>query len=188
MMQKTLVDAEGDIAALVYGASDRPDLVLCSFARHLMDDGRKVCGLVQYQVRSPSGSVRKGLVLDGWQVVDLHGGTRPEADQCLDACWLDRMCVEVETAVAGGVDAVIITRFGPLEAAGRGFRNAILAASQRQVPLVVAVPDRELGRWTRFSCGMTVRLECSIDSVLAWWNKIASRGLHVDSRACELLK
>jgi hypothetical protein len=185
-VQQTLVDAEGDIAALV--VTDRPDLVLCSFARHLIDDGRKVCGLVQYQVRSPAGSVRKGLILDGWHVVDLHGGAGPGADHCLDARWLDRMCADVETAVAGGVDAVIITRFGPLEAAGRGFRNAILAASQRQVPLVVAVPARELRRWAQFSCGMTVRLECTIDSVLAWWRKIASPGFHAGPRACELLK
>jgi len=187
MVQQTLVDAEGDIAALVYGVTDRPDLVLCSFARHLIDDGRKVCGLVQYQVRSPAGSVRKALILDGWHVVDLHGGAGPEAD-CPDACWLDRMCTDVEAAVAGGVDAVIITRFGPLEAAGRGFRNAILAASQRQVPLVVAVPAREIGRWAQFSCGLTVRLECTMDSVLAWWRKIASPGLHAGPRACEIFK
>src|SRR5262249_23910940 len=77
-------------------------------------------------------------------------------------------------SIEQGVDTVIVNRFGPLEAAGRGFRDAILAASETQTPLIIAVPEFEFERWTRFSRGMTVRLECTLDSVLCWRRRVSS--------------
>ena len=78
-----------------------------------------------------------------------------------------------------------------MEAAGRGFRDAILAASETETPLVIAVPEFEFERWTAFSGGMTVRLGCSLGSVLDWWRRVESSGQPAtafDSRVCELIK
>jgi len=69
--QGTIADAEGDIAALVYLSDDRPDLVLCDFARHLARSGRRVCGLVQLRDRASGQAPSRVMVLDSWQVVDL---------------------------------------------------------------------------------------------------------------------
>src|SRR5262249_42191375 len=107
-----IADAEGDIAALVYLRDDRPDLVLCDFARQLANRGRGVCGLVQLRDRASEESPSRVMVLDSWQVVDVvpAGGCR------LDAQWLDQMGARIKTLIARGVDAVIVNRFGPLEA------------------------------------------------------------------------
>jgi hypothetical protein len=78
---------------------------------------------------------------------------------------------EAQASIRHGIDAVIVNRFGPLEAAGHGFRNAILTASETQTPLIVAVPEFEFERWTRFSGGMAVKLDCTLDSVVSWWHK-----------------
>src|SRR5690242_7522936 len=80
------------------------------------------------------------MVLDSWQIVEV-GGKRDTAanSHCrLDARWLDQMGTQARRSIEQGVDTVIVNRFGPLEAAGRGFRDVILAASETQTPLIVA--------------------------------------------------
>ena len=168
--QRKISDAEGDIAALVYSSDDRPDLVLCDFARHLADSGWRVCGLVQLRDHASGEAPGRVMVLDSWQVVDVvpAGGCR------LDAQWLDHMGARIKTLIAGGVDAVIVNRFGPLEAGGRGFSEAIAIASETKTPLVIAVPEFEFERWTRFSSGMTVKLDCRLDKVLDWWHRVST--------------
>ena len=185
--QGTIADAEGDIAALVYSSDDRPDLVLCDFARHVADSGRRVCGLVQLRDRASEESRSRVMVLDSWQVVDVvpAGGCR------LDEQWLDQMGARIKALIVRGVDTVIVNRFGPLEAAGRGFSEAIAAASETETPLVIAVPEFEFERWTRFSSGMTVKLDCKFDKVLDWWHRVSNSAPPmpaVDTRACELFK
>jgi nucleoside-triphosphatase THEP1 len=191
--QGTIGDAEGDIAALVYASDDSPDVVLCEFAKRLTEASQRVCGLVQLRERVSEGAPRKVVVLDGWQVVDVAPRNDVVGDtRCsLDGDWLDRMGREVRASIARGVDVVIVNRFGPLELAGRGFRDAIIAASETETPLIVAVPAFEFERWTRFSNGMTVRLDCTLEALQAWWQRIADRnsgGLDRDARACELIK
>ena len=140
--QGMIADADGDIAALVYRAGDRPDLVLCAFAEHLAAAGKRLCGLVQFRDGPRDGSPGRVMVLDSWQIVEV-GGKRDQAanSHCrLDARWLDQMGTQAKTSIEQGVDTVIVNRFGPLEAAGRGFRDAILAASETQTSLIIAVP------------------------------------------------
>jgi len=191
--REIIVDAGGDIAALVYASQDRPDLVLCAFARHLADAGRRVCGLIQFRDHAADGSPCRLMVLDSWQTVEVarqHDGA--EDHHCrLDAHWLDQVGTSVQASIRRGVDAVIVNRFGPLEAAGRGFCDAILTASATETPLVIAVPVFEFERWTQFSRGMAVRLDCTLDSVQAWWRTIscpAERLPASDTRACALFK
>jgi Protein of unknown function (DUF2478) len=169
---ETISDATGDIAALVYAPSDRPDLVLCAFARQLTEAGRRVCGLVQLRDEASAGATGRVMVLDSGQVADV--GSKHAADagaHCrLDSDWLDQMGRQAKAMIHRGVDAVVVNRFGPLEEAGRGFHDAILAASETETPLIVAVPEFE--RWTRFSGGMTVKLNCTLDSALDWWSRV----------------
>jgi hypothetical protein len=133
------------------------------------------------------------MVLDSWQLVDV--ASRPDAvgdGNCrLDAHWLNQMGTRAEASIRRGVDTVIVNRFGPLEANGRGFSNAIVVASETKTPLIIAVPEFEFERWTRFSRGMTVRLDCKLDKVLDWWTRVASSspsGVALDARTCEVFK
>src|SRR5262245_10306953 len=189
----TITDAGGDIAALVYESQDRPDLVLCAFARHLADVGQRLCGLIQFRDRPPDRSACRLMVLEGWHMVEIarqHDGV--DDHHCrLDAQWLDRIGTEVKASIRRGTDAVIVNRFGPLEATGRGFCDAILTASETETPLVIAVPVFEFERWTRFSGGMAVRLDCSLERVQHWWRTVSSRAPSLpacDTRACALFK
>ncbi|HEX4553870.1 MAG TPA: DUF2478 domain-containing protein [Xanthobacteraceae bacterium] len=191
--QGPITDAGGEIAALVYTARDRPDLVLCDCAKHLVESGRRVCGLIQLRDRPPGDARRKLMDLDSWRIVDVARGDDAAGNvRCsVDGDWLYRMARRAEASIRVGVDAVIVNRFGPLELAGRGFRNAIVAASETETPLLIAVPEFEFEHWTRFSNGMTTRLDCALDPVLEWWHRVASPGATKpkrDPRACELFK
>jgi hypothetical protein len=82
---------------------------------------------------------------------------------------------------ARGVDALIVNHFGPLEAAGRGFSEAIAVASETKTSLVIAVPKFEFERWTRFSnrqAGLEARQGL----------EFRSSNPAVDARACEVFK
>jgi hypothetical protein len=184
--EPVIADADGDVAALVYGPQERADLVLCEFVGELRDEGRKVCGLVQFRGHDGEGR-RRLLVLDRWRSLDVRSAAG--ARYHIDPEWLDRMARRVRTGIEHGVDLAVASRFGPLERAGRGFCDVIRLASQTRTPLIVVVPQADFGRWTRFSAGMTVRLGCSLDSVSAWWRGLARSTPRVARlRACETLK
>ncbi len=186
-----LEDADADIAALVYSAGDRPDRVLCDFARRVADSGRRACGLIQFRRRPFDGARRRVMIVDRWRIDDV-ARSGAENDHCtLDEHWLERMAARTQTSISQGVDLVIVNRFGPLEAAGRGFCGAIRAASATETPLVIAVPHFEFARWTSVSNGMAIKLDCTLDAVLDWWRRLATRRSRpplLDPRACELLK
>ena len=191
-IQRIIPDTGGEIAALVYAGDDRPDLVLRDFARRVADSGRRVCGLIQFRGRAAGRRHRHVLVLDGWRMVEVAPADDDAGSRCsLDGRWLDRMGREAEGSVRRGVNIVIVNRFGPLELAGRGFGAAIKAASETETPLVVAVPAFEFQHWTRFSNGMTTRLDCTLDALEDWWRRVCGSGANApdsDARTCELLK
>jgi hypothetical protein len=59
-----------------------------------------------------------------------------------------------------------------------------------KTPLIVAVPEFEFERWTQFYRGMTVRVECTLDSVLDWSRRVSSSKPsddHVHDLALELV-
>lgn len=191
-MQGIIADADGDIAALVYATGDRPDLVLRDFAQHLTNRSKRICGLIQFRGPASHGFHRRVVTLDDWKLDEV--AARPLGrgrHYHIDDDWLDRLATRVKTSIEAGVEAVIVNRFGPIEAAGRGFCGAIHAASERNTPLVIAVPDFEFERWTRFSSGMTVALDCRLDRVLEWWHGVSAdraAPATIKLTCCELFK
>jgi hypothetical protein len=192
MIECILDDADGDIAALVYEADDRPDVVLCDFADHVRAEGRHVSGLVQFRDHDHSDTSRRLVVLDAWRRIDVRRSDRSKAARRIhiDGRGLDRIVRRVENEIERGTAVVVASRFGPLELAGGGFCQVIRRASQTRTPLVIAVPRNSFDCWTRFSGGMAVRLECRMDDVLGWWYGL-TRPAGAAGRArslCELVK
>lgn len=186
-------DADGDIAALVYAPDQRPDLVLCEFVRYLRAQDLQVCGLIQFRDHAGDQDHRRLLVFHEWRRSSFVrcSTARNVTPYHIDGQWLDGMALRVHDEIRHGVDAVVASRFGPLEMAGRGFCNVIKLASETQTPLVIAVPQSGFAQWTRFSAGMTVKLDCALDCARGWWRGLAERGSRAATcrpRACELFK
>jgi hypothetical protein len=182
-----IMDADGDIAALVYEADDHPDDVLRQFAAQVSGDGARVSGIVQFR-HHMTDPQRRVMVLDEDRMFDVRHGMAGAPGRHIDGQWLDRMAARVEAGIAAGVDVVVVNRFGPLEVAGRGFYKAIKAASAAQTPLIIGVAAGDFEVWTRFSHGMTLKLPCRLEPALAWWDHISGRRRPFGfgpTRACE---
>jgi hypothetical protein len=151
-----------------------------------------VSGLVQFRDHDHSNTSRRLVLLNTWRMVDVRCSDRNEAARWLhiDGRGLDRIVRRIESEIERGTDAIVASRFGPLELAGRGFCQVVRRASQTRTPLVIAVPQNAFDAWTRFSGGMAVRLGCAMNDLLAWWQGL-TRSSEVAGRTrrmCELVK
>lgn len=110
-------------------------------------------------------------------VVDLAaGGTYgiwQDLGACSEGCRLDERGLAeavpaVLAALAGGVDLIVINRFGKAESHGGGMIVAITAALEAGVPVLTAVREPYVPAWRAFHGGLGQELEASADAVLAW--------------------
>jgi hypothetical protein len=188
-----MFDSQCDLAALVYQKHEDPDGVLRGFARAIGERGCRAVGLIQHGHRIESGSLSAVLIHTGMQVrlfQDLGAG----ATGCkLDVGRLLDAAEQVARGLDEGADIVIINRYGKQERAGRGLAHLITHALDRDIPVVIAVPEHRFADWIAFSGGMSVKLPCREDAVLAWWQSIASRApvtqpRRIQNTFCEALK
>ena len=84
-------------------------------------------------------------------VEDLYSGARAliskDRGNLARGCRLDHdvlsaVMLAVERSLTGNVDLLIINKFGKEEAEGRGFRQAIGMAVEREIPVLIGVPTR----------------------------------------------
>jgi hypothetical protein len=117
------------------------------------------------QLRDQSIGVTHGrvMVLDGREVQVVEVARKDDAvggSGCrLAGDWLDRMGRQMKASIRRGVDAVIVNRFGALEVQGAAFVMRSWPLPRPKTPLIIAVPEFEFERWTRFSNGARVAFE-----------------------------
>lgn len=147
------------VTALVYPDGFAIDALLRRIVDHLLGCGRSVAGFVQVN-EARAGRSRCDMVLE-----DIASGERlsisenrgAHARGCLlDMQQLARAEVLAERALDGSPDLLVINKFGRSEAQGRGFRPLIAAAIERGVPVLIAVPARNLDSWRRFTDGISL--------------------------------
>jgi len=74
----------------------------------------------------------------------------------------------VEAAGTQGVDLLIVNKFGPQEAEGRGFCAAIGVALADDVPVLVGVAGGIRAAFDTFACGMAETLPANPEAIRAW--------------------
>lgn len=149
------------ITAIVYGVGDDVDPLLQQLAAHLSVHGVQLCGFVQHN----QPLVSRGhcdMVLE-----ELASGASIAITQNLGAgargCRLDvgellRAMALATTALAADPDLLIINRFGKTEADGGGVRPLIADAVGRGIPVLIAVPWRNIASWRVFAGELAVEL------------------------------
>lgn len=89
-----------------------------------------------------------------------------------DACRLDPGAIAhavstVESTDLDGAEVFILNKFGPEEAAGRGFCAVIGKALERDIPVLVGVgASRE--NFDKFAAGLATDLPANPDAINAW--------------------
>jgi len=168
-------DSQADIAAVVYGSGDDPDGLLSAFADDLRRSGHRAAGLIQAgRRRANEADALSAIALPTGAAVSLrHGWMSPLVGCRLDPRTLAEPKAWLAAAIEEGADLVIINRFGRLEMTGVGFVEEIRQAVDADIPVLIAVPQQLFMAWTRFCCGMAVKLSCSRGPLEAWWRTVA---------------
>jgi hypothetical protein len=146
------------ITALIYTDSDAADRLLRETALALMEAGHSLAGLVQHNQPRP-GRSRCDMVLEelaSGDLVPISQDRGPHARGCaLDVHQLIDGMQRVRHALAMRPDLVILNKFGKTESEGGGFRPLIAEIIDAGVPLLIAVPWRNIDSWRLFAGEMS---------------------------------
>lgn len=142
------------MTALIYTDSDAADGLFRAVALNLMERGFKLAGLVQHN-QPRAGRSRCDMVLEdigGGGLVPISQDRGPHARGCaLDIAQLLQAMMLVQQSVATDPDLVILNKFGKTESEGGGFRPLIADIAAVGVPLLIAVPWRNIESWRLFA-------------------------------------
>jgi len=166
------------LAAILYRPEDDVDTLLADFAAGLLDDGERIGGIVQRNLKDEAGRS------NGMQVIDLMTGRDISICQPLGrgatACKLDpaglaEASLAVSRAVAEDAALIIVNKFSKQEAAGHGLRSELAEAIIAGGPVLTAVPEKCLDAWKDFTGDRGTTLLCARHVVEEWWREVSSR-------------
>ena len=78
----------------------------------------------------------------------------------------------VEKDIVAGCDLVLLSKFGKLEAAGRGLSEAFTAALAADLPLLTSVSPAVDAAWRGFAAPRFEILPAEVDPIETWWRTI----------------
>jgi nucleoside-triphosphatase THEP1 len=141
------------VTALVYSDSDLADRTLRQIALALLERDWRLAGLVQHNQSRP-GRSRCDMILEELGSGELIGITQdrgPMARGCaLDVGQLLSAMELVRRQIERRPDLVILNKFGKTEAEGGGFRPVIAETVEAEIPLLIAIPWRNIESWRLF--------------------------------------
>jgi hypothetical protein len=151
------------VAALVYDEGTYPDDIMKYLVGLCRMRGMRLAGVIQYRSRYPN--YRCDMVLE-----DLTTGRRTSIfagrGRGAKGCQLDEYAMlqtvsEIELALKNSPELLVLNKFGKAEAEGMGLRDLIAQAICMGVPVIVGVPQRNLGAWREFAGEFSVELNSS---------------------------
>jgi Protein of unknown function (DUF2478) len=181
--------SECDVAALVYGQKDDPDVLLRSFALRLIEEGFDVLGVVQRRSGADVGSASpvKFVLLP-----DEESRERPnEVPDGVDCTIrLEDVAARLATALRRRPDLLVLNRYGSMEVAGAGLLDVLSVAIELEIPVAIAVPEALFGRWLNLANGLAVKLQPNLDALNRWWRSLRRFPSRRDNQGsiCEMFK
>lgn len=95
-------------------------------------------------------------------------GCRLDPDALAQCCW------HLETEVAEGCDVLVLNRFGKAEAEGRGFRDLIAMALERDIPVLTGVRNEYVEAWSGFGQELATVTPAGRAALDAWFAALPS--------------
>jgi nucleoside-triphosphatase THEP1 len=158
------------ITALIYTDSEAADRLLRETALALLEQGTRLAGLVQHN-QPRQGRSRCDMVLEelaSGDLVPISQDRGLHARGCaLDVHQLLDGMQRVRRALAIRPDLVILNKFGKTESEGGGFRPLIADVIEAGVPLLIAVPWRNIESWRLFAGDLAQEIIMEERSALA---------------------
>lgn len=164
------------ISSKTQGETDR---LLSEIANTLQADGKNLVGIVKQQDYSSSfenGCDMKVRVLPKGPVIKITQNLGAGSDACrLDPSAIAEAVSHVETGAMDRADLFILNKFGPEEAAGRGFCAVIGTALEQGIPVLVGVGGANKGAFEAFNEGLAVTLPAEAQAVYDWFQGATSQ-------------
>ncbi|MCP5073175.1 MAG: DUF2478 domain-containing protein [Rhodobacteraceae bacterium] len=158
----------------VVSSKDRgeTDRLISEVASQLQTGGATLAGIVK--TLEYTGSFDNGCDM---KVNVLPDGPEIKITQSLgkgsDACRLDPSAIadavsKVESGALENTDLFILNKFGPEEAAGRGFCAVIGKALERDIPVLVGLGSPSRAAFDAFVDGLAVELPPDKEAIRKW--------------------
>ncbi|GAB6051065.1 hypothetical protein JCM16106_19180 [Hydrogenophilus islandicus] len=163
------------LAAIAYRRGEHADTLLKEVVAELSARGVVIYGTVQHWLCVPDDPCAMALeILPSHQRINLAQDLGKMAQSCrLDPDALLFAAAQVRQALLTlpRPDLVVFSKFGELEAQGKGFRDEIALALEADVPVLTAVADTWRDAWAEFTGGCGELLPFSRDAVLSWCHR-----------------
>ncbi|MGD9545108.1 MAG: DUF2478 domain-containing protein [Methylocystis sp.] len=166
------------IAALQGATSHELQGTLSAFARELQSRGFRVAGVIEQSACGVRGACKSLSVKDiaSGETIPISQKLGAGSEACnLDPGGLAVACGLVEQAIDRGVDVVVLSKFGKLEAARSGLCDAFRAAILADIPVITAVSAPVSQDWDCFAGGLSEYVEPDIAALAAWWRASHAR-------------
>lgn len=151
------------------GGTDR---LLSDIASRLQKKGVALAGIVKdldHASAYENGCDVKVRVLPGGPVIKITQDLGAGSDACrLDPSAIAQAVATVENGNFDDAELFILNKFGPEEAAGRGFCAAIGAALERDIPVLVGVGPATKEAFDSFCGGLAEPVAPQPESILDW--------------------
>jgi hypothetical protein len=132
----------------------------------------RLAGIVKevgYASGFDNGCDMKVRVLPDGPVIKITQDLGKGSDACrLDPGAIANAVASVESGSLEDADLFILNKFGPEEAAGRGFCSVIGAAIDRDIPVLVGVGTANKVAFETFAGGLATALSPQVPSILEW--------------------
>jgi nucleoside-triphosphatase THEP1 len=175
------------IAALAGESRAANQTLLADFVQRRRVEGLRVAGVLEVAERSGTGACGRLSVVDlaTGASIAISQDLGPGSTACnLDPGGLAAACAAAQRAIEAGVDLVVLSKFGKLEAARGGLCDAFAAAIEAELPVVTTVNPAMREDWTRFAGALADDVFASAEALEAWWNA-ASRVSRTDRPGAE---
>lgn len=157
------------VSSDVQGETDR---LLTAVAEQLSSDGRALAGIIKemaYASSFENGGDMKVRVLPDGPVIKITQDLGAGSAACrLDPGAIANAVSNVEAGPLDQAELFVLNKFGPEEAAGRGFVSAIGSAVEFGVPVLVGVSRANLDAFEAFSSSLAQALPANIDAIMKW--------------------
>ncbi len=163
------------IASVTSPERSGTDRLLSDIADRLLAGSVPLAGIVKdfgYASAYENGCDMKVRVLPDGPVIKITQDLGAGSDACrLDPGAIAEAVATVERGAFRDAALFILNKFGPEEAAGRGFCSAIGSALEADIPVLVGLSAANKAAFDAFSGGMATTLAPQPEAIIAWLNE-----------------
>ncbi|MCK8465100.1 DUF2478 domain-containing protein [Aliiroseovarius sp. S1339] len=160
------------IACITADGRGETDRLISEAAATLEAEGFVLNGIVKVLQDMPESSHHCDMdvrVLADNRTIRITQSLGEGSDGCrLNPEAIAQAVAAVDQASSLAADAFILNKFGPEEAEGRGFRAAIAAALEKEIPVLVGLSAGSRKEFAEFVGGMAETLPADADAILSW--------------------